>query len=610
MAKFSFAALVFGGILFLLSMVSHAASLSQFDDSTGLTSGTGDRSFSMSAAALGQAEGGNITSVQFALERFNGSGSAWSAAIGYNCSGTLINTCAASSSLVRIPADDIQLFSTGGGSAVWSEYYAVSGTVPLAGNIVFSLQNSFNFGLYGTSTNAIGAQYSNNGTNHNGQPYYNIQYDAPTGLNFQYVTPNPGAIIGNFPNWTGVLTNNQSSTDASGTLTFYAATSSSALMPMASTTYYISAGSHFSYTTANNFDFLGASNGTDTLWYYQAVINNASSGYVQFFPIQTFTESPSVASCGVNATVSLNNPFPSSTITNDFPNWTIGTPSLLEGCNYILQVVYHPEIGSMTGATDQKILNITPSFNPATVTISKSINIWNYYNATTTKIDFAVILLDQDNGVTVGADLGSFYLAYATSSAATAPPGFNPSQQCGGICQGFGTVGGGSIATPSSTIAAIGNQCTPPDGITDIGGGIAYGFCETLNFLFVPNATTNGILAGDLNILETAPPFSWFFQTNNQIANDANTTIAPAPGGGITYIIGGNASGTQVTPNNGVAFTIFTGITGATNSLTLLPADLTTNSFLANGRLVDDYYNLILTALIVVAIILIYKVIL
>ena len=93
-------------------------------------------------------------------------------------------------------------------------------------------------------------------------------------------------------------------------------------------------------------------------------------------------------------------------------------------------------------------------------------------------------------------------------------------------------------------------------------------------------------------------------------ANAALAGVAVGPGGGATYFIGGNTNSTSFTPDNGVSFVIYPGINGATSSMTLLPAKLTSNGFLADGRLVDDYYNLILTFIICIAIIMVYKIVL
>lgn len=342
---------------------------------------------------------------------------------------------------------------------------------------------------------------------------------------------------------------------------------------------------------------------------YLTCLAAASAASGGFTSSGTFTlVSPT---CDDPVTVGLTLPTPSSTITNDFPNWQISTPGLLEGCNYSLQIDYVPQIGSLTGGEDRTIINTSPTSNPSSTTISKSKNLWTYYNATTTQINYSLQLLDTASGVTIASEIGDFFLRFSsTSSPLTAPPGFDPTKQCGGVCTGFGTIGGGSIATVTSTIATTGNACVPPSDFTDIGGGIAYGFCTTINYLFVPNAATTAILQNDMNTLQTVPPFSWFFLTNAEIAAVANgDTSYITPGGNAVYTVNPDRN---ITPNNGVSYTIFTGINGATSSMTLFPADLTTNSFLGtnSGRLVDDYYNIVLTFCIVFAIIMLYKIIL
>ncbi len=123
----------------------------------------------------------------------------------------------------------------------------------------------------------------------------------------------------------------------------------------------------------------------------------------------------------------------------------------------------------------------------------------------------------------------------------------------------------------------------------------------------MPGDGAKAILQNDQNILESVPPFSWFFQTNAEIAAIANgDTSYITPGGAAVYHINPAVSST---PSNGVAMTIMTGINGATSTFTLLPANPMTG-FLADGRLIDDWYNLILTAFVCIVIIMMYKIIL
>ncbi len=428
-----------------------------------------------------------------------------------------------------------------------------------------------------------------------------------TGINsafgYTYVTPQPGSTIGGFANWTGIINFNETG-NPSSTISINFGTSSSSLPNVVTSTMYLNPGNN-PVSIPNTFQFSQPLNQTNTTWYYDTTVSDASNTIT--FPVQSFTISPQAyGGCeqyGIDTSpIALTNPLPSSTVVNDFPNWVVSTPNLLEGCNYQLQVSYLPGIGSYSPHSDETTFSVTPggivfqgtgasSTNDSSVSIPKSINIWNFYNATTTEVKYTAILYDADTGNAVGLDSGQFYIGYSsTSSAATTPPGFDSTLQCGGVCNNFGTVGSGagvgSIFTSTSTVATAGQACPSPSGPTDIGGGIYYGVCETLNFLFVPNATTNGILAGDLNALQQSPPFSWFFMTNN--------TIYQATANG-------SASSTPL------AFTIYTGINGATTTMTLMPADPTTNSFLSNGILIDDWYNFLLTLCVIVVIIMLYK---
>jgi hypothetical protein len=319
-----------------------------------------------------------------------------------------------------------------------------------------------------------------------------------------------------------------------------------------------------------------------------------------------FFDSSDYTGCSNIVAPILTSPAPSSTVTTDFGAWTVGVNAGLdEGCTFKISVIYTPAIGSLTGGTDALTVSIDPSTPNQVFNITKAGSLWRFYNATTTQINYAVQVQNGQFGTILGTSFGSFNLA-VTSTTLNLPPGFDPTKQCGGVCSGFGTIGGGSISTPSSTIAATGNVCHPAADWTDIGGGIAYGFCSTINFLFVPNDSTNGIISGDMAVLETVPPFSWFFQENAALAG-----VSAGPGGSATYLIGGGgATSTTHTPNNGVSFEIYTGLGNSTTSMTILPADLTTNSFLSDGKLVDDYYNLVLTFVICLAIIAVYNIIL
>lgn len=425
------------------------------------------------------------------------------------------------------------------------------------------------------------------------------------------INPVDGSTVGNVPYWSvNIVTNAIGTSSYTGTIEVdYGNTNSSSLPLVDSSTFDIAPNSQQTIIFPVSNNLLGIASST---WYARPQIDIGSSTLPG--PGISFITDPNApaatgGACDGGVGAGLITPVPSSTISNNVPSWIVATTGGQEGCSYQVLVGTSPQTGFYQGWTDRGSLTVTPTSNPSSTTITNSKNLWQYYNATTTRINYFVQVINSADGFTVGFTSGQYYLGYSsTSSPLTAPPGFDPTQQCGGICQGFGTVGGGGIATPSSTIAANGATCTPASGPTDIGGGIAYGFCTAVNYLFVANSSTQNIINGDMGILEGVPPFSWFFRTNAEIAALANgDTSYVTPGGSAVYTINPN---TTTTPNNGVAFTILTGLGTATNTFTLLPANLTSNSFLSDGRLVDDYYNLILTFMIALAIIAVYKIIL
>jgi hypothetical protein len=416
-------------------------------------------------------------------------------------------------------------------------------------------------------------------------------------FNYSYVTPASGTNIGGFPNWSGII-NYTGTGNPTTTVTYSVGPTTSTMAVSASGTFYLTNGVD-PITVPNNVDFSSPQNVTTTDWYYTATV--VSSGTTITFPVTHFQTSQSGAggACDNPIAVSLTNPFPSSTITNDFQYWGVSTPQLLEGCDYTLRVAFTADIGSLAGSADHTDLNITPTYNPSTVQFHKSANIWNYYNATTTAIGYQVMLLNNADGFTVGYNTGQFYLGFsATSSSLTTPAGFNSTLPCGGVCNNFGTVGSGiasgSIGTATSTVALAGNKCTAPsNGIFSFftGEDLAYGFCVTINWLFVPNDTTKGILAGDMNALQVVPPFSWFFMTNNAI-------------------LSGVQNGAHLTPNLGITYEIAGSSVIPTSSLTILPADLASMD-VAGGKwseFMNVWFNFVLTALIILCIIMLYKV--
>lgn len=211
-------------------------------------------------------------------------------------------------------------------------------------------------------------------------------------------------------------------------------------------------------------------------------------------------------------------------------------------------------------------------------------------------------LMDLTTGQTIATDDIDFTLTSIPNSGVSTSTAAQ-----GGITIITKSTGNGTFTTATTTgnqavVTALlngvtaypTNSCPAPTNAVFgffTGADAYYAGCAMTVLLFVPNQTTNNLMQSDLTSVEAVPPFSWFFTTNNAIMTAANAS-------------------SSITPDNGVAYTIMTGINGATSSLTILPADLTSNSFLSDGKLLDDYYNFVLTALILVGIIITYKIIL
>ena len=63
---------------------------------------------------------------------------------------------------------------------------------------------------------------------------------------------------------------------------------------------------------------------------------------------------------------------------------------------------------------------------------------------------------------------------------------------------------------PPPSAASSTFTCAPPTGATDIGGGIAWGFCSVINYLFVPPPSVLQTTGADLAQFQNVLPFSIF----------------------------------------------------------------------------------------------------
>lgn len=151
-----------------------------------------------------------------------------------------------------------------------------------------------------------------------------------------------------------------------------------------------------------------------------------------------------------------------------------------------------------------------------------------------------------------------------------------------------------SVASSVASLYASSTGCPVAKDWTDIGGGLSYAFCSTINFLFVPGAVGLDQISSTVSSLEGVPPYSWFFQVNNQIVSSASSTPT----------------------STGLAFTdVPTGF-GHSSTITILKADPSTDINLTRitkygpQSLLSLIWNAFLVGVIILIVVAFYKLVL
>lgn len=92
----------------------------------------------------------------------------------------------------------------------------------------------------------------------------------------------------------------------------------------------------------------------------------------------------------------------------------------------------------------------------------------------------------------------------------------------GGVAQYF-TPAPGYSGFASSTLSST---CEPPSDILDVGGGVRYGVCTSMSFLFVPSQNSLTAFYGLKDQAASKIPFSYFFSIKNDFdALTASTSV-------------------------------------------------------------------------------------
>lgn len=296
----------------------------------------------------------------------------------------------------------------------------------------------------------------------------------------------------------------------------------------------------------------------------------------------------------------------------DFSNWVINFyPNTTTTKTYYLQVQYYNGAFVSTSSVDtqnyvHRDYSSIVTNGTTTWTFPKTDPLFNYENsneATSTwnaalyistsspsnffsQTDFVSFIITP-HATTTGLGTTTQYFSDGTTSSVAlnnlAGPFFwNPAQ----VFTGPSTIPQ-TLASSSAELAA---QCPPPADWTDIGGGLTYGFCSAINWLFVPPAASQQYINDSVAAMKSVPPFSYFFLLNATVSSTVPATS--------TF--------------TGSSMIITDDIYGHTSSIELFPADVSQNSFLADttyyGQSVANlWYNLILGAFIVVIVVSIYK---
>lgn len=84
--------------------------------------------------------------------------------------------------------------------------------------------------------------------------------------------------------------------------------------------------------------------------------------------------------------------------------------------------------------------------------------------------------------------------------------------------------------------------CPAPGGFTDLGGGIAYGFCVAIRFLLSPTPSIQTAFQNNLQQFQSVFPFSTYFIISNSVNNAASSTGTSSNGGWVLPVEGVNVT--------------------------------------------------------------------
>jgi len=75
----------------------------------------------------------------------------------------------------------------------------------------------------------------------------------------------------------------------------------------------------------------------------------------------------------------------------------------------------------------------------------------------------------------------------------------------------------------------LSEKCEPPSNILDVGGGVRYGLCAGMSFLFVPTPASLSQFSGLGTAVQTKFPFQYFYSIKDTLDDLVASTTANAP---------------------------------------------------------------------------------
>jgi len=257
------------------------------------------------------------------------------------------------------------------------------------------------------------------------------------------------------------------------------------------------------------------------------------------------------AGCGTSANGTITFSFPvEGTSTYPFDYWRINLTSLSTTSTYRTEIRWQALLNG--NALSNIIVDKSPYlFAPlasTTLLIPKTtIGIYVPAGTTSTQIQAWGYLYNQNNLIQDSATIIFNILRDSITSATTTFVYVTTSTQ-----QNVNTQ---NTANPFVAYAinntSSSSPCNKPDGITDVGGGIAYGGCEIFNFLFKPIGYSDSLLATEYDKIKSVAPFSIFFDTYKIVSSTLSNYNATSTNGFDINILGyNNETRTIVTINS------------------------------------------------------------